>query len=129
MVKTIQEIFNIPSKTRYLASARAHAVDYLIGDAPAGVKRAPGIVTMTDAARGAGAIRAIAVNVDPREADPARLSVDDFLSAVTRLKDAGGIDTRGEARQQEDQQPLWRYALAAMAILLAAEGVLAARTA
>ena len=30
---------------RYLASARAHASEYLVGDAPAGVKRAPGIVT------------------------------------------------------------------------------------
>ena len=48
---------------------------------------------------------------------------------MTRLKDAGGVRTRGEARQQEDEQHLWRYALAAMALLLAAEGVLAARTA
>ena len=114
---------------RYLASARAHAVDYLIGDAPAGVKRAPGIVTLNDVARAGGEARTIAVNVDPREADPARLSVEEFQSAVTRLKDAGGIETRGEARQQEDQQHLWQYALAAMAVLLAAEGVLAARTA
>ena len=114
---------------RYLGSARAHTVDYVIGDAPAGVRRAPGIVTVNDAARGAGGARTIAVNVDPRESDPARLSVDDFQSAVTRLKDAGGPETRGEARQQEDQQHLWQYALAAMAILLAAEGMLAARTA
>jgi hypothetical protein len=89
----------------------------------------PGIVTVGAAARGAGGARAIAVNVDPRESDPARLSMDDFQSAVTRLKDTGALETRGEARQQEDQQHLWQYALAAMAILLAAEGVLAARTA
>ena len=114
---------------RFLASARAHTVDYLIGDAPAGVKRVPGIVTLNDAARPAGGSRTIAVNVDPRETDPARLSLDDFQSAVTRLKDAGRGETRGEARQQEDQQHLWQYALAAMAVLLAAEGVLAARTA
>ena len=112
---------------RYLASARAHAVEYLVGDAPAGVKRTPGIATLRDAAAGAG--RTIAVNVDPRESDPARLSVDEFQSAVTRLKDSGGSETRSEARQQEDEQHLWQYALAAMAVLLAAEGVLAARTA
>ncbi len=106
---------------RYLASGRAHAVEYLVGDAPAGVRRAPGIATANGAT--------IAVNVDPRETDPARLSVDDFQSAVTRLKDTGGGEPRGEARQQEDRQHLWRYALAAMAMLLAAEGVLAARTA
>ena len=67
------------------------------------------------------------MNVDPREADPARLSVDEFQSAVTRLKDAGGVETRGEAQEQEDRQHLWRYALAAMAVLLAAEGMLAAQ--
>ena len=115
--------------TRYLGSARTHATDYVIGDAPPGVKRAPGIATLNDAARAAGGARTIAVNVDPRESDPARLSVDDFQSAVTRLKDAGGLESRGEARQQEDEQHLWQYALAAMAILLAAEGILSARTA
>jgi len=114
---------------RYLASGRAHATEYLIGDVPAGVKRTPGIATLADPARAGGAARTIAINVDPRESDPARLSIDDFQSAVTRLKDEGGLETRGEARQQEDEQHLWRYALAAMAILLAAEGLLAARTA
>jgi hypothetical protein len=114
---------------RYLASARAHAVDYVVGDTPPGVRRVPGIATLNDAARAGGGARTIAVNVDPRETDPARLSAEEFQSAVTRLKDAGGVETRGEAREQEDQQHLWRYALAAMALLLAAEGVLAARTA
>ena len=114
---------------RYLAGSRAHAIDYVVGNAPGGITRAPGIVTVSDTARAAGGARTIAVNVDPRESDPARLSIDDFQSAVTRLKDAGGLETRGEARQQEDQQHLWQYALAAMAVLLAAEGLLAARTA
>ncbi|MCU1385777.1 MAG: hypothetical protein JWL71_4474 [Acidobacteria bacterium] len=114
---------------RYLASARAHAVDYVIGDVPAGVKPVPGVVTTNDAVRAGGQGHLIAVNVDPRESDPARLSVDDFQSAVTRLKDAGRGELHVEARQQEDQQHLWQYALAAMAILLAAEGVVAARTA
>jgi aerotolerance regulator-like protein/VWA domain-containing protein len=114
---------------RYLASARAHASEYLVGDAPAGVKKAPGIVTLADTARGKGASRRVAVNVDPREADPARLSVDDFQSAVTRLKDAGGSGVRVEARQQEDRQHLWQYALALMVTLLAVEGIVASRTA
>jgi aerotolerance regulator-like protein/VWA domain-containing protein len=113
---------------RYLASTRAHAVDYLIADAPAGVRRVPAVVTLTGAAQAAGGARMIAVNVDPRETDPARLSADEFQSVVMRLKDAGEIATRGEAKEQEDEQHLWRYALAAMAVLLAAEGVLAART-
>ena len=113
---------------RYLASARAHASDYLIADVPAGVKRVPGVVAMTDAARVGAGSRSIAVNVDPRETDPARMSVDDFQSAVTRLKDAGGAAARVEARQQEDRQHLWQYAMALMAVLLAIEGIVASRT-
>jgi hypothetical protein len=68
------------------------------------------------------------VNVDPRETDPARLSIDDFQSAVTRLKEAGKPEARVEARQQEDNQHLWQYALALMAILLGVEAVVASRT-
>ena len=112
---------------RYLASARAHASDYLVGDAPPGVKRAPGLATVPDAA--GGGTRRISVNIDPREADQARLSVDDFQAAVTRMKEAGAPAARLEARQQEDRQHLWQYALAAMTLLLAAEALLAARTA
>ena len=88
----------------------------------------PGIATINDMAA-AGRPRTIAVNVDPREADAARLSIDDFQSAVTRLKEATVPAARVEARQQEDRQHLWLYALALMAVLLAAEGLLAARTA
>ena len=110
---------------RYLASTRAHASEYFVGAAPAGVPRTPGLATI-DAA---GVQRRIAINVDPREADPARISVEDFQSAVTRLKSEGGVEARVEARQQEDRQHLWQYALALMAALLAVEGLLAARTA
>jgi aerotolerance regulator-like protein/VWA domain-containing protein len=112
----------------YLASARAHASDYVIADAPAGVKRTPGIATI-EASTPRAAARRIAVNVDPRESDPSRMSVDEFKSAVTRLKDVAGAEARVEARQQEDRQHLWQYAVALMVVLLAAEGLLAARTA
>jgi hypothetical protein len=113
---------------RYLASTRGHASDYLVSDAPAGVKKTPGIVTLTERGPGA-ATRRIAVNIDARESDPSRMSVDEFRSAVTRLKDAGSSDAHVEARQQEDRQHLWQYAMAFMVLLLAAEGLLAARTA
>jgi hypothetical protein len=110
---------------RYLASTRAHASEYFVGDAPSGARRGPGLASIETA----GVQRQIAVNVDPREADPARISVEDFQSAVTRLKSEGGVEARVEARQQEDRQHLWQYAIAAMAVLLAVEGLLAARTA
>ncbi len=113
---------------KYLAAARSRASDYLVADAPAGVPRVPGIVSVGDAKQPGGQ-RRIAINVDPRESDPARISIDDFQSAVTRLKDVGASDARVEARQQEDRQHLWQYALALMVIALATEGFLAGRTA
>jgi hypothetical protein len=113
---------------RYLASARAHASDYLVADAPAGVPRRPGVFTVGDVSSQSAPARHVAVNVDPREADPSRLSVEEFLSAVTRLKDAAVSPARIEARQQEDEQHLWRYLLAVMTIALALEGMIAART-
>ena len=70
----------------------------------------------------AGQQTRVAVNVDPRESDPARLSADDFQAVVTRLKDAGASEARIEARQQEEQQHLWQYAVILMLMLLAVEG-------
>jgi hypothetical protein len=113
---------------RYVASARAHASDYVVADAPAGVRKQPGIATVSDGRPGAPP-RRIAVNVDPRESDPARMSVDDFQSAVTRLKDAGTSEARIEAREQEDRQHLWQFLIAAMVVMLVGEGVIASRTA
>ena len=80
------------------ARARTRS-EYLIGDAPAGVPR-DARDRRRSPSRPAPARRArrIAVNVDPREADPARLSADEFQSAVTRLKDAGAIATRASKR-------------------------------
>ncbi|MEO8258699.1 MAG: BatA domain-containing protein [Acidobacteriota bacterium] len=110
---------------RYLAGGRRQTRDYLVGDVPAGVPPAPGVVAMPDGAPG---VRQVAVNVDPRESDPARLSAADLAAALTRLKDAGVAESSGEARQQEDRQHLWRYALGLMLAVLVIEGVVASRT-
>src|SRR5207247_8717710 len=102
-----------------------------VGSAPAGVPHKPGVFTLPDpssSAASSASARRIAVNVDPREADPARLSVDEFLSAVTRMKDVRLSEARVEARQQEDDQHLWKYLLALMTIALALEGIVAAKT-
>jgi hypothetical protein len=111
---------------RYLASGRSQNRDFLVGDVPAGIPATPGIVAIPGPA---SQFRQVAVNVDPRESDPARLSVADFQAAVTRLKDAGAAESTVEARQQEDRQHLWRYALGLMIALLVLEGVVASRTA
>jgi len=127
---------------RYLSSARSHASEYLVADVPAGVPRRPGVFSLPDPAGPSSATaaatrtnrsvqapqRRVAVNVDPREGDPARVSVNEFLSAVTTMKDASRSPARVEARQQEDQQHLWRYLLGLMTLALVAEGMVAART-
>ncbi len=74
-------------------------------DAPAGVARRPGLVPVADAARAGGPPRLVAVNVDPREGEPARLTIEEFQSAVTHMKNVGSSEARVEARQQEDRQP------------------------
>jgi hypothetical protein len=113
---------------RYLGSGRAHVSELLVADAPAGVARRPGVVPVADHRRTAAPPRSVAINVDPREGDPARLTAQEFQSAVTPLKDTVAA-ARAEARQQEDHQHLWQYALALMVLTLMIEGYFAARTA
>jgi hypothetical protein len=111
---------------RYVTSVRPKAAEYVIGDVPPGVESRPGIATVQDPA---GRQTRVAVNVDPRESDPARMSADDFQAVVTRLKDAGTSEARIEARQQEEQQHVWQYALVLILCVLATEGLIASRTA
>src|SRR5262249_5301734 len=112
---------------RYLSSARPYADEYLIGDAPAAVSRVPGVATLPIGSNGSHT-RRVVVNVDPREADPARVSVEDFQAAVMRMKDVGASQARVEATEQEERQHLWRYAFLLMLAVLVAESAVAART-
>lgn len=119
---------------RYLASPRPQAGEYLIANVPAGVARTPGVVTLPAGQDAASQTSLqIAVNVDPREADPARISAEEFQAAVTRLSagthDLGVSEAPIEARQEEERQHLWQYLLAAMIAVLALEGLVASRTA
>jgi hypothetical protein len=115
---------------RYLAGARPRVGEYLVGDTPAGLPAKPGIVTVPpDQNSPRRAVRRVAVNVDPRESDPGRMSAAEFQSAVTRLKDAGASEARIEAKQREERQHLWQYVLAIMLVTLAVEAAVASRTA
>ena len=102
------------------------ASDYVIGRLPAGVSPHPGLTTT--ARPGGGPPRRIAVNVDPAESDPARLTPEEFLATVTRIKDEGKAQGRAEESRQEDRQHLWQYVLGAMLALMVAESFVAART-
>ena len=106
---------------RYLASPRSGRSDYVVGELAGPDGATPGVVQI-----GAEGRRA-AVNVDGREADPRRMTVDAFQSGISRLHATGQQQARTVARQQEDQQSLWRYGLLLMVISLAAEGLLGRR--
>jgi hypothetical protein len=111
---------------RYLVAGQSAASEYLVGEGPAAQAPAPGIVTLPGISNNPG--RTVAINVNPAESDPQRLSVADFQAAVVRLKDApsgGGVRHSPE----EDRQQIWRYLLMAVMVALLAESVVAARTA
>jgi hypothetical protein len=110
---------------RYVSSARPRTSEYLVGSVPAGVRPIPGVYAVPTG----GESRLVAVNVDPAESNPARLTSDEFQTAVTRLKDAAQADERVDAREQEDRQHMWQYVLAAMIAMLIVESVVATRTA
>lgn len=111
---------------RYLSEGRRRS-EYLVADVPPDVPPRPGIATA--AARGSGGARLVAVNVDPRESDPRRLTEEDFRAAVTKVKEGGRTARVESTRQAEGRQQLWRYLLVLMVTTLVLEGVVAARAA
>lgn len=111
---------------QYLSGGRRSS-DYVIAQVPPGVRPVPGVAPFT-AVEGA-APRLIAVNVDPAESDPSRLTADEFQTAVSRLQDGAATEQRVEARQREESQHLWQYVLALMIAMLIVESAVATRTA
>jgi hypothetical protein len=75
-----------------------------------------------------GGQRWIAVNVDPSESNPSRLSAAEFEAAVTRLRDAGRSARQIGDREQEERQGGWRYALVLMVAVLAVESFVGTRS-
>jgi hypothetical protein len=118
----------VHESVRYLASGRSGDGDYVIANTPAGIPKHPGVHQIA-ATKPSQPGRTVVVNVDSREMDNSRISADEFQAAVAHLRDTSANAGRVEARQLEDDQHLWQYALALMVLLLAVEGVLAARTA
>jgi hypothetical protein len=114
---------------RYLSTASDRGGDYVVGDVPAGVPAVPGVVSAPSPSGSNTRTRRVVVNVDSRESDPSRISADEFQSAVTQLKVAGATETRASVTGQESTQHLWQFLLASMIAMLAAEGIVAARSA
>jgi hypothetical protein len=114
---------------RYLSTASDRGGDYVVGDVPAGVPAVPGVVSAPSPSGSNTRTRRVVVNVDSRESDPSRISADEFQAAVTQLKVAGATETRASVTGQESTQHLWQFLLASMIAMLAAEGIVAARSA
>jgi hypothetical protein len=112
----------------YLTGGRTRVGEYLIGNVPPGVEPEPGIATLPPRTSG-GTPRLVAVNVDPDESDPARLSADQFQTAVTRSAGASIAQGPAKAQEQEAGQPIWRYALMLMMGMLVMESFVGIRTA
>ncbi len=66
---------------RYLAGVQRRTSDYLVADVPAGVAPLPGVASIGSAP----VPQLVAINVDPAETDPGRLTPDEFQTAVTRM--------------------------------------------
>jgi hypothetical protein len=111
---------------QYLSGGRRSS-DYLVTQVPAGVPPVPGVAPFA-AVQGA-ASRLVAVNVDPAESDPSRLTAGEFQTAVKRLQDGTEVEQRVDARQREESQHLWQYVLGLMMAMLIVESAVATRTA
>lgn len=104
---------------RYLAAPRATRSDYLVGDLQVAAGSMPGVVELQG--------RRVAVNIDPRESNPARMSAETFQAGISWLNTTAAQQARSGARQEEDSQGLWWYGLLLTVVSLAAEGVLGRR--
>jgi len=71
----------------------------------------------------------VAVNVDPGESDPGRLTADEFRAAISPVNDSTADLHRTEARDQEESQHIWQYVLGLMMAVLVMESLLAKKTA
>ena len=103
---------------RYLSGDRDDRRELTVSDVPSGVEPEPG------PARLPGSGRQVVVNVDPRESETTRSSVDAFLSHVRlAASDAREVDASLPAEAvQESEQGYWWYAVLAMLLALVAEG-------
>ncbi len=100
---------------RYLAGVRGDPREHTVGDAPPGVPRRPGVAT-------AGVPpRRVAVNVDPRESDPARLSTEEFLGRIRRVDPSPRGVPASVGERAEARQGYWRYLLALVFLTLVLE--------
>jgi hypothetical protein len=109
---------------RYLAGGRLPAREFPVASVPAGVEHRPGVAAVRES-NATGRARRIVVNVDPRESDVRRVTTTEFEQVIARSR--ASASGTADARQSEQQQGLWRLAVAGATALLLAEGLLGKR--
>lgn len=101
---------------RYLAGSHVAPRHVTPAEVPAGVPPTPGVATVPATGR------RIAVNVDPRESEPAPMTSEAFLARLAHAPSRSPKETSPSAvATREAEQALWWYALLAMATALAGE--------
>ncbi len=111
---------------RYVAAGRPTGSDYRVGEWPGPDGERPGVVTAGERKPGQAG-RRVAVNVDLREADQARLTAAAFAAAVPRAAAPVPAVSEASQRNREGDQSLWRYGLIVMLAGLAAESLIGRR--
>jgi hypothetical protein len=109
---------------RYLAATRPVTAEARVGELQGPKGSQPGIAErrLPDGAQ------RVAVNVDPREADDARVTPQAFAAAVPRSAEPARTAEAAEARAREGEQSLWRYGLMLMLTALVVESAVGRRT-
>ena len=107
---------------RYLTAEREMSHDFVVGNVPREVAERPGFATLVASGR------RIVINVDSAESDLNRLSMDEFMVAVDRHREA--VDsTMGESLSEgHDVHQYWQYIFGLMLAILMTESMLSART-
>jgi hypothetical protein len=100
---------------RYISRPDVRAREYLVAGVPPGVPARPGVY------HAGPDNRVVAVNVDERESDPARLAPEEFAAMVNRGPARAAIRAEVQARQAEGRQNYWQYGLLLMIGALVAE--------
>jgi hypothetical protein len=114
--------------TTWLAGGRSVPEGLVAGDADRRDTQRPGVAVW----RGPGVrpdapgVR-VAVNVDPREMDPARVAPATFLAQIARGGASAMDQGASRARQREAEQHWWQYGLGLMLVSLVVESLIGRR--
>jgi hypothetical protein len=100
---------------RYISGNRETVSDFVVSSVPDGLPARPGVYRTGD--------RLVAVNVDERESDAARVSPEEFAAMVSTVPARSTDRTDLEARQVEARQSYWQYGLLLMIGALVAESL------